>query len=271
MRSGAQSVNHTIADKTNAPLQPPLPANEIHIWEVKLAHTPDIDQCLEGLSPDEALRAASTLSDAYRTQFVQTRLILRELLGRYLQKAPSDISFKYSEHGKPLLIGPNHFRLEFNVSHTKDIALLAFTCGRQIGIDIELLDRIGDWRPLAHSSFSPAERAALEMLPDADRCHALTRGWVRKEAYTKARGKGFSHDFTRFSVSLEEKLACNLLLEDFMEKEASCRWWIENIAVAPQLTAALAYQGDRIRSRHWHFPTDDYLSQRAVSFTIDSN
>ena len=73
-----------------------------------------------------------------REFFVAARGILRELAGAYLKKAPSELRFQYESEGKPS-ISPNNLDspIRFNLSHSRETALYAFACGREVGIDVE--------------------------------------------------------------------------------------------------------------------------------------
>ena len=53
----------------------------------------------------------------------------------------------------------------FNVSHSGDMALYAFTHTRQIGVDIEHLREVSDIRQIVQRFFSPHEQAEWLRLP----------------------------------------------------------------------------------------------------------
>ena len=57
-------------------------------------------------------------------------------------RSVENLRFGYSEFGRPsLLAGSSRSTLEFNVSHSGGIGLLAFAVGRKIGIDVEKVRR----------------------------------------------------------------------------------------------------------------------------------
>jgi 4'-phosphopantetheinyl transferase len=120
---------------------------------------------------------------------------------QHLSLDPARIQFSYGPHGKPAL-DDQEARLEFNVSHSGSIALIALARGRKVGVDVErhrtdvLDDRITE------RYFSPLECAALRALPASVRVEGFFNCWSRKEAYIKACGRGLSLPLKDFQVSL---------------------------------------------------------------------
>jgi 4'-phosphopantetheinyl transferase len=78
----------------------------------------------------------------------------------------NEIHFEYRTPGKPELAAEqNPGRLEFNVSHSANIALIAVTADHRIGVDIEKIRGDIDTAVLSERLFSARERASLEALP----------------------------------------------------------------------------------------------------------
>jgi 4'-phosphopantetheinyl transferase len=83
--------------------------------------------------------------------------------------------------------------LQFNLSHSGDLALYAFTYSMQVGIDVEYKRADVDYEALlARIACSPNEQAMLRSLPNDD-----------KEVYIKAKGKGMSIPLDQFDVSCQ--------------------------------------------------------------------
>ena len=81
---------------------------------------------------------------------------------------------------------------------------VAVTPVAPLGVDVEFEKPLTDWRAVAARFFSPAERAQLAALAEADREHGFYRCWTSKEAVIKATGEGLSAELTAFDVSLGE-------------------------------------------------------------------
>lgn len=239
-----------------APERPPLLAGgDVHVWLVPvrgpLAPPPDpVD-----LADDELARARAASSVAFRERFVRVRQALRRLLGAYLDRPPGSVALAVGDHGKPRLAGNSGRDLRFSVSHADEVALLAFSNGFSVGVDLDDLERGRHWRRLAPRCLSERERTELAKMAPARCPEAFMRAWIRKEAYTKALGDGFSYGFREVTVSLEGEVDGNLLLEDTRDPQATRRWRLVELAPGASLTGALCAQGGSRVVRCWRYPT----------------
>ena len=220
---------------------PVLPHDEIHIWHQSLTWGfAVIESCSDLLSPDELQRAGRFRFVHDRKEFILCRGTLRILLGYYLNRPPKELRLGYSEFGRPgLAANPPESDLEFNVSHSDDLALLAFARGRQIGIDVERVRRNFGTGEVAERFFSEVERVGLRELPQEKRHEAFFRCWARKEAFIKALGEGLSHPLDQFDVSLAPGAPPALLATRPDAREAK-RWMLWDIQVPGEYAAALA-------------------------------
>lgn len=225
-----------------------LASDEIHVWGFALdVPRGRAEQFHVWLSADERKRAAAFHFERDRNHFAVARGQLRELLGNYLGRAPGELRFATGSHGKPRLDGaPADADLRFNVSHSHGRALIAVTRGAEIGVDLEQMRGDVDCAGIVASQFSPAERAAWLALLEARRRDAFFHGWVRKEAYVKARGEGLSHPPSAYTVDLDPD-GSGALLADTLTPEATRAWTVQAIAVPAGFAAALAYFGARRR------------------------
>jgi 4'-phosphopantetheinyl transferase len=221
-----------------------LGLNEIHVWSQPLTRAPgDVESFRRLLSPDELQRATRFRFDNNRNDYIVSRGTLRSLLGLYLNAPAEDFSFAYSEYGRPSLHTDNPGQtLDFNVSHSGDMALVAFARGRRIGIDVEKVRRDFGTSEIAERFFSEAERESLRQLPVGQRHEAFFRCWTRKEAFIKALGEWLSHPLDQFDVSLTPDSPA-VLLATRPEANEVKRWKLWNIQV-PGYSAALAYEAE---------------------------
>jgi 4'-phosphopantetheinyl transferase len=186
------------------PEQLDLGEGEIHVWRAYLdcAETA-LRQFETTLASDEKDRATRFLFQKDRNDFIAARGVLRELLGRYLNRSPADIEFDYGHRGKPSLRTEAFGRpVRFNVSHSHGLALLAFAMGRQLGVDLELVRPEFAADEIAKRYFSTQEVMELRALPASLRAEGFFLCWTRKEAYIKARGEGLHIPLESFQVSL---------------------------------------------------------------------
>lgn len=223
-----------------------LAQDKVHVWRASLEQPEEtLRQLRRLLSPDERSRAERFYFERDRRRFVVARGRLRQLIGRYLDLAPEAICFSYNAYGKPALARqahPDAAALCFNLSHSHELALYAFTCGREVGIDVEYMRRDIEYEELARHSFSAQEQAVLHALPLDLKSEGFYNCWTRKEAYIKARGAGLAIPLDLFDVTLRPGEPAVLLAsrEDTREPQ---RWQFTALAPGPDYAGALAVEG----------------------------
>lgn len=131
--------------------------------------------------------------------------------------------------------------INFNLSHSRGFMLLAVTRGREVGVDIELIDRDFATAEVAERFFSRREILSLRSQPDHLQTEAFFHCWTRKEAYIKARGEGLSLPLDQFDVSLEPSGAS--LLDNRISPGDVARWSLQELHPAPDYCAAVAVEG----------------------------
>jgi 4'-phosphopantetheinyl transferase len=192
------------SDWQSAPSELRLRPDEVHVWRALLACQPATLHRLEAtLAEGEKSRAQRFLFERDRNHYIAGRGILRDLLGKYLSCAPAEVRFRYGPQEKPALDAeatPNSAR--FNLSHSHGLAVFAFSLGREVGIDLELIRPDFATDDIAARFFSACELAELRALPAELRAEGFFLCWTRKEAYVKARGAGLQIPLESFSVSL---------------------------------------------------------------------
>jgi 4'-phosphopantetheinyl transferase len=229
-----------------------LPEDEAHVWQVALNMPPArVENLHQLLADDEKQRAARFYFERDRRAFIIGRGLLRTILGQYLATDPTRIAFEYNRHGKPSLAA-NDETVHFNVSHSGEIALLAFVRGRGIGVDVEYMRPELDFEKVAARVFSSEELAALSNTPVERRREAFFNGWTRKEAYIKAHGQGVSLPLDEIVVSISPDEPAELLLIKGTFDRAG-RWGMREIRPGPGYVAALIVEGGgwRLVCRRW--------------------
>ena len=180
-------------DDWRAVRRPPLEPHMAHVWRVPLDDVSQLEAYLPTLSAEEQARADRFFRDVHRRRFVIAHGALRRILADYLDVMPGVLEFVTGEHGKPALTpiaGPQPAAVEFNLSHSGDLALVAVTRANPVGVDVEQWDEGVECMELAERFFSPNERRALRALAKAPN-HVVAgffAAWTRKEAYLKATG-----------------------------------------------------------------------------------
>jgi len=180
-----------------------MKSNTIDIWICQFdTQQQKLDKFYLTLSADEKQRAERYKFTEHKNHFIIFHGFMREVLARYLKIKPSDIEYTNGEKGKPYLSSQLNSSIQFNLSHTKDIALLAISRDGDVGVDIEHLDRKTDWRGIVKRFFTEQEQIKLFALPKKYQRLAFFELWTRKEAYMKVLGTGLSLSPTEFSMSI---------------------------------------------------------------------
>ncbi|MFI4954213.1 MAG: 4'-phosphopantetheinyl transferase family protein [Burkholderiales bacterium] len=185
----------------------PAPDPAITLWLCKLDRAGDeVDALAESLSPLELARADRFGTVLLRRRWISGRTALRRLLGASLGVAPAAVALHRGIRGRPQLA--REFALDFNVSHTDDIALIGIAvglpAGARIGVDIEREDRAVNADGLARKFMTERERAEMAPLDDAARRQRFLRLWTCKEAMSKATGDALSAPFREIAVALDD-------------------------------------------------------------------
>jgi 4'-phosphopantetheinyl transferase len=219
-----------------------FPVDHVDVWRVSLDEPLRIDFIADVLSPDEIARAGRFHFERDRVRFSLCRSALRNLLASYLAIRADEIRFNYQTGGKPqLALDQNPRGLQFNVSHSADMALIAIGGEHRLGVDIEKLRYDTDTASLAERFFSCRERAGLRALPDHQRVPGFLACWTRKEAFLKATGDGLSFPLADFSVTTHPDLDPEL--EDIQGKvEAAQQWFLADLKVVGGYRAAIAIE-----------------------------
>ena len=136
--------------------------------------------------------------------------------------------------------------MQFNVSHSANMALIAVSSEHRLGVDIEKIRGDVDTASLAERFFSLRERAGLQALPDHLRVLGFFACWTRKEAFLKAIGDGLSFSLADFSVTTHPDLDPELE-EINGNTEAGKLWFLADLSVVDGYRATVAV--DRCPSR----------------------
>jgi 4'-phosphopantetheinyl transferase len=150
----------------------------IHIWRAALDE--DGWPGPERLPAPERVRYEAFLRDQPARRWLAARWALRRVLEDYLGRPAAAIELEIGERGKPYLRESEG--LEFNLSHSAGLALVAVTAGRAVGVDVELITE-------RHSP-------------------AFFDEWVREEARVKCLGVGLGAPAPPTSVAIAPLDVC---------------------------------------------------------------
>lgn len=176
---------------------PKLSEMEVHLWYLQLDAKRDLIE-LKTLSKEERERADLFHFEADRFRYAATRSQLRRLLGGYLQMAPERVRIELESSGKPFVRSEK--KVFFNLSHSHEMALLAFAINVNVGVDLEFVRKELELEELADRFFSIDERAAMRSVSVDKKTRLFYEIWSAKEACLKASGMGLQIPLDHFSV-----------------------------------------------------------------------
>lgn len=176
-----------------------LSKNEVHIWTISLkdAVAKNLQRLRQILSDSENKRANRFHFNEHKAKFIVTHNALRHILSRYLLVSPEAINFDEDDYGKPF-IKSNEFA--FNLTHSKDYALVACAQNGTLGIDVEYIQTSFE-DGVAKRFFSEEENHQLQQSTAQMRLPLFYQIWSRKEAIIKAVGKGLHLPLKSFTVN----------------------------------------------------------------------
>jgi 4'-phosphopantetheinyl transferase len=247
-----------------------LALHETRVWVVDLdagLHSEDDQDVLEPvperrfLSADEQARADRFVRPRDRRRFVRCRAALRQILGQLLAISAESVSFRAAGHGKPELdwegMGAadmaGRSALQFNVSHSAGLGLVAVGTHRALGVDVEMVRPITEAERIVASYFTPAEVAAFSSITEEAKAMAFVRGWTRKEAILKGLGIGLAGLAARY----ETWFGVDALTSQFVAATPQAKigdWHLWETTPRPGYVAALAihelWQGHAALDQH---------------------
>lgn len=172
-----------------------LNESRIDLWQFSLEE--ELHEAYQLLNVEEQARADRFYFEKHKRRFATSRAAVRIILGRYLNLPPEQLEFSYNAQGKPSVI--NLQKLQFNLSHTEDTALLAVGKNFPLGVDIERYSA-RPYEGIAKHLFSDQELEDLAKAPPSLKPALFFHVWAQKEAFIKASGLGLSYPTKDFTV-----------------------------------------------------------------------
>jgi 4'-phosphopantetheinyl transferase len=162
--------------------------SRVDIWRINISSNLSF---LESLSPllthDELARASRYIHLHDSNRFKISRGALKLIMGRYLNRQPSLVEVVPGINKKPYIKNSTLF---YNISHSGDWIVLAVS-DSAIGVDTEQVNPSFDFNDVIKEYFSLEEARSILEEKSPDRFFMI---WTRKEALTKATGKGLDED-----------------------------------------------------------------------------
>lgn len=212
---------------------PELSDRQIHIWYIPLIKSLYSDKFFFHLTDYEKVKAKGFARDLLSEQYILCHGILNVLIKRYLGiNLRNQLSFEFSSNEKPKL--SNHLNtnyIQFNLSRSNNLAVVAFTRHHQIGVDIECKLPINGMDYVAKKILKNREYKNFVRLEEKKKQAIFYEIWVRKEAFAKAVGKGLCYPLEDIEISFCSD-PDNSLYTLINHKEPTDEWRFHDVSVS---------------------------------------
>ena len=180
------------------------PDGKVHLWQT---FTTDwlsrIEALQDLLSSIEIDRAGRFHFKRDGLRYIVAHGLLRMPISRYLDIPADRIEFRSGPFGKPELQGYHGApAFSFNISHSHELSVFAFSSYQRLGVDVEYIRSMPDFEEIVGRFFHPKKRAALRSFSLHERQTAFFDCWTRKEAFVKATGAGLYRSLDSFAVPM---------------------------------------------------------------------
>ena len=192
------------------------------------------------LDPVERIREPRFYFARDRLRYLVTRAMVRLVLSSYVEVAPQDWRFSANAHGRPFAVNTaaRAAGLTFNISHTRDMIVVAVTANRVMGVDVENVIARPVSIGVAHRFFSPSEATSLAAISRDRQQYRFFEYWTFKESYIKARGLGLSLPLDKFSFHYPDEHRVALSIDPGLADDAG-RWQFWQFQPRPDYLVAL--------------------------------
>ena len=177
---------------------------QAHLWWAspdQFTDQDELDRYRALLTDDERQKIAGFRFPADRHRSLISRVLVRTTLSQYANVPVTRWRFRRNDHDRPEIASPAS-ELRFNLSHTRGLVTCLVSRGREVGVDVEALDRKGRWLELADRFFAVREAEALRRIAEPDRLQRFLEYWTLKESTSRHAVSGWpSHSGIFHSTS----------------------------------------------------------------------
>ncbi|EMQ0984784.1 4'-phosphopantetheinyl transferase superfamily protein [Enterococcus faecalis] len=150
------------------------------------------ENLLPYLTKEEIIKSEDYKSEIAKINYLASRAILNLALKGLLEKGINDLRVKRDKNNKPYV--ENTLGLKFNISHTEDLALLAFF-KREVGVDVEKINYKFEFKDILENCFTKDEIINID-----NNIISFYRYWTAKEAYLKCDGIGIVRNLKEIEI-----------------------------------------------------------------------
>ncbi len=229
----------TVVQNSIEPVNYSLSGNEALVFYGDISRF-SYENWLTILSEEEILRAETYHLPLDRRSYVIIRGVLKRLLSHFSGVGEKEIAFDCGKNGKLFLSSDPD--LQFNLSHAGEAFVIGLTRGREIGIDMEHLDRSLNISKLEAYLFTTEELQQFHNMEHSYRQEAFINSWTRKEAILKATGDGLTQPMNTLDVAFTKDGHCLLATDDQFPMQKT-NWFLESCILMDNYRVSVAIKG----------------------------
>jgi hypothetical protein len=170
----------TAHDWLPSPSRPLLRVGEVHVWRAAL-HDPRL-LGRDTLSLGEVIRAERCHSVTERNRYIAARVFLRDVLSRYTGTTASELCLNEDDAEVSVALST----LRFTSCQSEDLALIAVTHAREVGVDVERVCGDLPFEELAAHFFEPSEQWSVRtVFAPEQKAWKFFDFWTTNEACSK--------------------------------------------------------------------------------------
>lgn len=221
--------------------------DKIDVWRISPLRRAGDAAALKALLPSEEVKRIERIGDAARQRAaVTSRAVLRLILAHYTRIPANELLLIAGRNGKPYVDpaqNPEH--VTFNFSDSADMAVVAVTRSREVGVDVEQVRIVERAAEIAMRHFPPHTAEQLRSASDTDRSRIFLQNWARHEALLKAKaGTIWKPDGERANRASSDS-------QSYVQ--AADAFTVKDLDTGLDYVGALAAQGDG-----WSIDVKDY-------------
>ena len=234
--------------------------HSLDVWKIQF-HTDDAtagDGYMTGLlNWKEKERYDRYHKNEDRKRFSAGRIVLKILLGQYLDQDPETIQLNEHANKKPFVLRNGRQDLEFNLSHSEKCILVAIS-KYNVGVDLEFINKNFRYDDIIASAFSVEEKDFVKQSGKPDQAFYLL--WTRKEALLKGTGKGLVDNLPDIpSLNGVHDISGGII-------ESTNSWQICSFGVGDEYIASVAYGSNIDRVRFFEVEVDKHADHDLAGY-----
>ncbi|HSD64457.1 MAG TPA: 4'-phosphopantetheinyl transferase superfamily protein [Ignavibacteriaceae bacterium] len=214
--------------------------NEVHVWNYPLNIVDTDVEYFYGLLTDEEKKGIDKIRlQGVRDGRVISKVIVKDIISKYLGVNSDQIKYSYNRFGKPVLPEDINFPgLNFNISHSESLGIIALVKQKQIGVDLERIIDLADLDDIIKLCFSKNEQGFFKDLEGLEKTKLFYKVWTGKEAFIKAIGKGFS--FPLENISFELNINKEIIISEISDFQDNIdKWHVYNFSPEENYTSTI--------------------------------